>query len=279
MAIPIIKTWMRYFSKDNDEGLGSSYERILVNNLLQELIKEFGITSILEVPVFGFTGISGINSMGLAKMGLKICLVDNNPERITFIKNIWQETTLKADIFCCDSFSELPFSENSFDLSWNYASLWFVDDLTNFLNELNRLTTKLIVIFVPNRTGLGYLSQKYFSGAEFVKYLNEKAIIPKNIIRIMNKNQWKLVRRGFIDNPPWPDIGMSKHEFLKLFGLSFLIKTEKESKARNCILDYYKGIDPDFKNRMLKHNWFEKIAPTFIKFFWAHHKYLIFRKT
>lgn len=38
MAIPIINNWRSYF-EHGDEGLGSSYERIILNNVLLDVVK------------------------------------------------------------------------------------------------------------------------------------------------------------------------------------------------------------------------------------------------
>jgi len=97
MAIPILKNWKRYFT-NIDEGLGSSYERIVLNNKLETICKHFNISSVLEAPSFGFTGLSGINSMGLAKDGKKITLLDNDKERIELIEKVWEEMGISLKI-------------------------------------------------------------------------------------------------------------------------------------------------------------------------------------
>ncbi|MBT4332585.1 MAG: hypothetical protein HOD64_04840, partial [Candidatus Cloacimonetes bacterium] len=90
MAIPILKNWKRYFT-NTDEGLGSSYERIILNNKLNQICKHFDISTVLEAPSFGFTGLSGINSVNLAKDGKQLTLLDNDESRITLIKKIWDD--------------------------------------------------------------------------------------------------------------------------------------------------------------------------------------------
>ena len=159
MAIPIIKNWERYFT-NTDEGLGSSYERIILNNKLESICKHFNISTILEAPSFGFTGLSGINSMNLAKDGKLITLVDNDKNRIELIEETWKEIKLPIKIEFSNNFISLPFADGSFDLSWNFSALWFVDDLSGFLKELTRVTSQAILLCVPNRSGLGYISQK-----------------------------------------------------------------------------------------------------------------------
>jgi len=273
MAIPILKNWKTYFN-NSDEGLGSSYERIILNNKLVILCKHFQIKKVLEVPSFGFTGLSGINSVLLAQQGIDITLMDNNESRMEMVKEIWNELNLSVNIEYSSNFNELPFENNAFDMSWNFSALWFVKDISDFLAELSRVTAKAIFICVPNRTGLGYIFQKMQSKEELKTQLKEENIIPNNFIRELKKLGWMLIDNKFIDCPLWPDIGMPKEKFLKIFGLHKLLKKKKQKPI--SIMNYYSGINPQFPKEMMKYYWFEKKAPSFIKFFWAHHKYFLF---
>ncbi len=273
MAIPILKNWERYFS-NTDEGLGSSYERIVLNKKLESICRHFNISSVLEAPSFGFTGLSGINSMGLAKNGKMITLLDNDESRIELIGKIWEEMELFLKIGYSEKFNSLPFANDSFDLSWNFSALWFVDNLSVFLKELSRVTSQAILLCVPNRSGMGYISQKILGFKELKKHLKEENILPQNIKMEMKNNGWMLIDSNYIDCPPWPDIGMPKEKFLKIFGLSWLIK--KKEHIPMTIIDHYNGNDPDFSEKMMSHFWFEKKAPKILKTFWAHHRYFLF---
>lgn len=279
MAIPILSKWQEYFVEEPNEGLGSSYERIVLNKKLDEIITAYNCKSLLEVPSFGFTGLSGINSMGVALNGINVTIIDNDQKRLKLIKSVWDKCQIKAKILYHPNFQKLDFPDDSFDMSWNFSALWFVENLENFLNELTRVTKKIIFLCVPNRSGFGYLSQKYISGSDLRKYLHEDYIIPKNIIPIMKKFNWRLTDKNYIDCPPWPDIGMDKRDFLKIFHLDFLLNLKKaKTEEKLCILSYYCNRDPNFADKMMNHFLVEKIAPKFIKFFWAHHRYLLFVK-
>lgn len=279
MAIPIINFWKKYFL-DSDEGLGSSYERIIIHNRIIKIIKRYQIKSVLETPSFGFTGLSGINSMGFAKEGIKITINDHDPQRVELIKEIWNRANLPLNISTLETYNHLPYDDDSFDMTWNFSALWFVDNLDKFLSELNRVTKKIIVLAVPNRSGLGYLSQKYFGKEDLNNYLTEDYIIPKNFKNILNSYGWKQVYWDYFDCPPWPDIGMPKEDFLRKFGLSCLIKKSnvKTDSQPLSVLDYWNNIDPNFANKMMKYYWLEKYSPKMFKAFWAHHKFFVFRK-
>ncbi|MBC8386071.1 MAG: class I SAM-dependent methyltransferase [Candidatus Cloacimonetes bacterium] len=273
MPLPIIKNWKIYF-EDPDEGLGSSYERIVLNNKLEKFCRHFKVNNILEAPSFGFTGISGINSLYLAQKGYQVSLLDHNEERLSLINSVWKKIGFHLDSRFVTNYEKLPFPDKSFDLSWNFASIWFAENLDLFLKELARVTKKIIFIGVPNQAGLGFRLLKILGKEELRSKVNAENINADKIQNLLSENGWKLFDKNYIDVPPWPDIGMPKADFLKIFGLKKIIKEEENESC--TIMDFYSGKDPDFPNKMMKYYGLEKYAPNFIKYFWAHHKYLVF---
>ena len=109
---------------------------------------------------------------------------------------------------------------------------------------------------------------------EFHKFVTEKNIFPKNIKEEMKNNGWNLWMEEYIDCPPWPDIGMPKAKFLKMFGIT--LKESDKSKEPLTILDYYSGKDPEFYDKMLKFNFLEKNMPEIFRQYWSHHKWMFF---
>lgn len=275
MAIPIIYNWIQYFANP-DEGLGSSYERIILNRKLEEICSRYDISNILEAPVFGFTGISGINSLGLAGKKHEITLVDHDQNRIELIKQTWQKLNRDMRIFFVQDYNALPFSDNEFDLSWNFSALWFTGNLNAFLSELTRVTRKALLICVPNRSGLGYLSQKLGNSNRIDQEVKEDNIVPKSFVQKLLKLGWSLQESDYIDCPPWPDIGMPKEKFLEKIGLGWLSKQSATNHQPISIMDYYTGRDESFPERMMKHYWLERKLPGFLKRFWAHHRFFLF---
>ena len=278
MAIAIMKSWQTYFDVTRDEGLGSSYERVILNRKLEAIRQQYAVRSVLEAPAFGFTGLSGINSMGLAQKGVNVSLLDHDRERVKRIREVWTEVGLPLDAGVVDDYSHLPFKTRTFDMSWNFAALWFVQDLDQFLSELARLTSKVIVIGVPNKSGIGYWIEKLSSGVDLDSTVHEQNILPKRIVRSMKRHGWQLAEYAFFDAPPWPDIGMKKEDFLGILGLGSLTRHKDAPSPSQplTIMDYYTGKDAEFENKMLKHYWWERVAPRPIKLFWAHHRILRF---
>ena len=278
MAIAIMKSWQTYFDVDRDEGLGSSYERVVLNQRLDAIRQQFAVRTVLEAPTFGFTGLSGINSMSLAQKGVEVSLLDHHHDRAKRIREVWAEVGLPVNMGVVDNYCHLPFQSQAFDMSWNFAAMWFVGNLDQFLSELVRLTSKVIVIGVPNTSGLGYWIERLSSGIDIGSAVHEQYILPKHIARSMERHGWRLTEYTFFDAPPWPDIGMKKEAFLRVLGLGFLARRKEASPPSQplTIMDHYAGRDPSFERNMLRYYWWERIAPRPVKLFWAHHRILRF---
>ncbi len=277
MAIPIITDWKSYFLNEN-EGLGSSYERIVINNYLTRICREYKLNRILEAPLFGFTGLSGVNSMNLARQGMEVVLLDNNSERLVLIEKKWQECKMPVELKYSENFTFLPFADKEFDLSWNFSALWFVEDLQAFLAEIDRITSKAVLIMVPNRTGIGFVLQQLLSGDKYRKYVRPEWIKARTFSKIMKDLGWKLSEKSLIDSPPWPDIGMKKQLLAKKLSLGFLLDNHSEQQRNLTIMDYYRGSDKEFPEKMMRYNFLEKNLPALFKLFWAHHHYYLFLK-
>ncbi len=280
MAIPIINDWEKYFQNPH-EGLGSSYERIVLNALLRKVVDKYEVKTILESPSFGFTGVSGINLMALTDFEAAITLEDNNERRLALIKELWdsQQRPLKP-VFNPD-FRQLDYPDNSFDMSFSFSALWFVPDLRVFLSELARVTNKVIFLSVPNRDGLGYKMQLKDYNSQKYPDIKLGNIDQPSIISILSGLGWKMDASGYFDCPPWPDIGMTKEDLLnKTFPRcplrKCLLKPKKANEQIVSILDFYSGEDMDFDDRMLRFQWLEQHAPKQFKRIWAHHYYMVF---
>ncbi len=280
MAIPIINDWEKFFQCPH-EGLGSSYERVILNSMLKRTVDEHQVHNVLETPSFGFTGLSGINLMALADSGAEITLEDNDPRRLQLIAALWEKLDRSLTTVHNPDFQRLEYNDDSFDMSFSFSALWFVPDLRSFLAELARVTRKVIFMSVPNRTGIGYkLQLKDYSPQKYPD-LKISNIDPPSIISILNNEGWELENSGYFDCPPWPDIGMTKEELLGKWFPRFFPKSPGASAkdgSNLSIVDYYNGKDPEFNSKMIRYQWFEKIAPVAIKRIWAHHFHMVFHQ-
>ena len=277
--LPILDTWKDYFS-DPNEGLGTTYERFLLHDLFLMIDRREEIQTVLEVPSFGMTGISGINSMWWAQQGKKVCILDDDQQRVEYIRATWKKVNLSGEILYHDD-ARLSFPPQSMDLIWNFAALWFVSNLDDFAAQVKTIAGKAILICVPNTKGLGFLLRK--KHAQNLPRIHLENIQPGTVQKAFSGDGWHLWKKGIFDVPPWPDIPMKKEDLLVKIKLGFLVKwlssagsNGKENPAW-CILDYFSGKDPSLEQKILRYGILEK-APQIIKTFWGHHRYFIFVK-
>jgi hypothetical protein len=272
----LLAYWEHYF-ETRHEGLGATYERFVLHGYFKRIKDQYGVKTVLEAPVFGMTGISGINSVWWAVHRARVTLVDHNRERLAAVKKVWQELSLQAElIYNPGTYSSLPFADREFDMSWNFAALHSDIEPEVLMQELARVTRKVIFICVPNPMHLfGLLLNSWPKELRGLRHFN---MTSAHVEKIMTASGWQLKERGVLVVPPWPDIAMPKEELLRRIGLRrYARRLEKEiaRKDRICILDYYSGRNKEMKREMCRYGFLEN-SPNWLKTVWAHHRYFVF---
>ncbi|NIO21118.1 MAG: methyltransferase domain-containing protein [Candidatus Aenigmarchaeota archaeon] len=270
----ITSAWEKYFQYPH-EGLGTTYERFILHQYFERIRNRYSIQTIIEVPSFGMTGISGINSIWWAKNGARVTVMDDDIKRVDLIREVWDDLFLEASIvYQQNECVSLPFEDDSFDLGWNFAALSFVPELEALLKELTRVTRKVVFICIPNRLNVFYILRLMAQKNSDKVYPNN--INPVKIKQNLLKLKWQVEEQGYLDVPPWPDIAMKKEDLLHRIGLRRLAKRLKNKEENYIsILDYFSGRKKDMDKEILKYAFLEN-SPTILKRFWAHHQYLVF---
>ncbi len=271
--------WKRYLT-DYDEGLGLVYERFVLNDFLDHLRKRFHVQSVLEAPLYGMAGVSGINSVVLARAGCEVTLVDDEPERLAGVQRIWDE--LGLDVALVDvsesGWYPLPFDDRSFDLCWGWAGLWYLPNPGDLLRELVRCARKVVFVAMPNRWQVGYFMRKYLIDRDFFRTVDEQWTRMGYIRRLIEGAGARVVEQGVLDVPPWPDTVMPATEVLRRLGIrsSRLNARFSGDNWQWSTMAYYLGKEPDLYERVMRHAWLERAPlPWWVKAIWAHHRYLI----
>ena len=270
-------TWKKYLT-DYNEGLGVVYERFVLNNYLDRLVTEHNIQTVLEAPLYGMAGVSGINSVQLARRGCEVTLVDCVPERLEGVRRIWDQLHLPARFTLHQDFSHLPFDDGSFDLAWEWAGLWYLPDAEALLHELARVSRSLVLVAMPNNVQVGYLMRKYLIDRDFFSTVDERWVQMGRIKRVLRGTGVQLIEQGVMDVPPWPDTVMPAAEVLKRVG----IKSQKLTAQFTgdqwawSTMAYYLGQQPELYGRVMKYAWLDRAPiPWQIKAVWAHHRYVL----
>jgi hypothetical protein len=278
-------TWKRYLT-DYNEGLGLVYERFVLNDFLLGLRQDHDIESVLEAPLFGMAGVSGINSVVLAQAGAEVTLVDDHAERLAGVERIWGELDLPARFIHHADWGQLPFPDDSFDLAWNWAALWYLSDGSpkevkrpaTLLRELVRTSRRVVFVAMPNRVQVGYLLRKYALERDFVDQVDEQWADVGRVRRVLEESGLRIVRQGVLDVPPWPDTVMPASEVLRRLGIKSK-KLEGQFSGDSwqwSTMAYYLGQQPDLYDRVKRYAWLDRAPiPWRIKSVWAHHRYVV----
>ena len=275
-------TWRKYLT-DYNEGLGLVYERFVLNDFLDDLRLRFGITSVLEAPLYGMAGVSGINDVIFAEAGAAVTMVDDTQERIEGVQRIWREDLhLPAEFVCVqpDQWGKLPFASRSFDLTWEWAGLWCIQDPAGLLRELARTSRNLVFVAMPNNIQFGYWMRKLVIDREFFETHDESWTGIGRIRGILEDAGVEIIQQGVLDVPPWPDTVMPANEVLKRMGIrSKQLEEQFTGDGWSwSTMAYYLGQDPELRERVMKYAWLDHAPlPWQFKSVWAHHRYLLGR--
>ncbi len=275
LAPPSWKRWMT----DYNEGLGLVYERFVLNDLLNQVRLRFGVTSVLEAPIYGMAGVSGINSVGLARSGCAITLVDVDAERLADVGRVWNELNLRPTLIHHADLARLPFPDRSFDLVWNHAALWHVGEQADaLLREMARLTQRAVLVAMPNRWQVGYVLRKHVVDKGFFDTIDESWVDMRRISDVLRSSGLRIVQTGVVDIPPWPDTVMPAAEFLQRLGISNknVQGRFQGSSWQWSTMDYYTGKNAGLRDKVMRYAFLERLPlPWQVKAVWAHHRYIL----
>jgi SAM-dependent methyltransferase len=273
--------WKKYLT-DWNEGLGVVYERFVLNDYLDQIVDQHQVKTVLEAPLYGMAGVSGINSVRLAERGCNVTLVDSNTERLEGVEKIWEGLNLPATLIHHNDFGQLPFEDNSFDLAWEWAGLWYLPNAGALLKELVRVSRHLVFVAMPNNIQVGYLMRKYVIDRDFFPTVDEKWVQMRRIKKTLRATGVNFIDEGVLDVPPWPDTVMPAAEVLKRLGIKSRKLNDQftgEGWTWNTMA-YYLGEQPDLRDRVMKYAWLDHAPlPWQLKTIWAHHRYVLGKVT
>jgi SAM-dependent methyltransferase len=277
-----VNTWQRYLT-DYNEGLGLVYERFVLNDFLAALARRHAIRSVLEAPLYGMAGVSGINNVIFAQQRIAVTAVDDTLQRIEGVRRIWQEDLkLPIDLVAVDSgaWDRLPFPDAHFDLTWQWAGLWHIDNPAGLLRELARTSKHLVFVAMPNNLQAGYWMRKWLIDRDFFHTHDESWTNIGRVRAVLEEEGVEIIEQGVLDVPPWPDTVMPANEVLKRLGIRSR-KLDAQFTGDGwqwSTMAYYLGQEPDLYERVIRYAWLDHAPlPWQLKAIWAHHRYLLGR--
>ena len=275
-------TWRKYLT-DYNEGLGLVYERFVLNDFLDDLRRRHKLETVLEAPLYGMAGVSGINDVIFAQNKVAVSLVDDNAERLAGVQRIWRDDLhLPVDLTLIQpsQWDRLPFPDRSFDLTWQWAGLWYIQNPAGLLRELARTSRNLVFVAMPNNIQVGYWMRKLVIDREFFATHDESWTNIGRIRKILEDAGVEIIQQGVLDTPPWPDTVMPANEVLKRLGIRSK-QLEQQFTGEGwqwSTMAYYLGQQPELRERVMKYAFLDHAPlPWPVKAIWAHHRYLLGR--
>lgn len=265
---------------DLDEGIGTVYERRLIDAYLLKLMRQYGLQNILETPADGVTGVPGINSLEFARHGARVVLANPVPAMLEKAAMVWNKQGLRdqAEFHHAEADS-LPFQDNEFDLVWNFCMFERFDPPDVVLAEMARVAKGYVMIMNQNYRNWGTPVHKlYHKWADlewdhgYVPLMSQEAIIAS-----MKRTGLEVLEVGCIDTPPWMDTwdmplrGALKGVLGRL-GMTWEWKSNQKPLAEN-------KASGTGQEQMLKlFTWVEHNLPDWFARSQTHHYYVLGKK-
>ena len=272
---------------DADKGLGTTYERWALNQMLVRLLKTYKIQSAFEGPGDGVAGISGINSLILGKNDIPVTIMLENKQKENLAKKVWEIYAPNSGFTFITGQGNpvFPFSESSFDLVWNFNVLNRLPKAENWVNEMCRVSRQFILICVPNRFNYSFGIQRlqYRAGKREWDRGEKHLLEPSPWIKLLQKNNLQVREIFYVHCPWWPDIVNPDQFVLDFF--PFLKSLAKKAKPENrrywhyTRLPYYDSIEyKDLFKEMENLAWFENTRISWLQRLFAHHVCILAEK-
>lgn len=262
-----------------DSGLGTTYERCALNQYLIGLHKRMGIATVLEGPGDGMTGITGLNSLILARNGVDVTLVLPNKSLVDFAQQVWTQYVPQGHLktIVGQDFSQIP-DEEQFDLVWNFNVMSREQDHLGLLQKMCRLSRQFVMVIIPNRENYSFFLHR-------LHHRVAKQEWDHGNIDLMQPGVWKKlfetlgyrpIETVWVDCPWWPDIVDIRQmisdffPFLKSASTSTRLQTGYKWQA-DCLPYYDLDSFPEIHRNIQRLFYFENSQFTWVKMRFAHH--------
>jgi hypothetical protein len=263
-------------ASDMDEGIGTVYERIVIDRYFDSLMDRFSIDSVLESPADGVTGIPGINSLEFARKGKQVFLTNPSDLMLENASRVWEKHGLRDMVeFTKAEVDSLPYPDAKFDLVWNYCMFERFEYPEVLVKEMLRVSGKYLMIMTQNFWNLGTFVHWIYHKVHKLKWDHgHKPLMTfKGIRKCLRSFDLEIVEEGAIDTPPWMDTwdmplrGEIK-KILSPLGFKWEWKVESEDKPEK---EQKKGIIDHLAD-------VENNLPEWFNCFQTHHLYILCRK-
>jgi SAM-dependent methyltransferase len=256
--------------KKGDEGFGTRFERHMMAKLLQDLVQRHDITSVLESPADGVTGVPGANSLPLADMVKKpVALANPSQALLDSARQTWESRKLgtKAS-FHRAGIATLPFSGGEYDLGWSFCMLERLDDPAAYIRETARVSGRAVVFVTLNRSNHGTWFHQAYHKARGMEWDHGRLELMdfSGLSGALKEAGLKVSEQGTVDVPPtWDtwDMPLEIGKITGMFGRKWEWKMDQDAGSKGLMLGLFE--------------WLEDNLPDWFKARHAHHLYVVAR--
>ncbi len=269
--------WRNYL-EDEDEGLGTVYERFALDDVLADAVEQLGATSVLHAPAFGMMGFPGLDCVTLARSGVRVGLLDYDADRLAAVHNQWLELGLKPETHLVESADPATWPDQlptRYDLAFSFAALWWFEDAEGVLAAQARWADKGILCCVPNKNIFMRMRALLWHRNMF-KQVNEQALDQRLVTTAGASAGMEKVGTGLFDIPPFPDTSVPLAKVLR--ARRGQTAAEGDEAWAWSILPFLRGEDPGMKDRVARLSRWERYLPAPMAPGLAHHRYVLLRR-
>jgi hypothetical protein len=271
--------------------MGTTYERWALDRWLRRYLAENPVSSDLEGPQDGMTGINGLNSLTFGRGGAEVTLMLPHAGRAAFAHEVWARHAPQARVELLVAgdeetpVSKLPFESGRFDLVWNFNVMTRAADAPALLAEMARVSRRWVLVFVPSRLNYAFWLHRLHHRVAGEPWDHGRVawMHPRPWQRMMAGLGLQVVETVWLDCPWWPDIvdfGQLIADFVPpLKGLARRARPENRLRWAAEDLPYYTPeAYPEVHRQMERLAFFENSRFTLLKQRFAHHVGILARK-
>jgi len=272
--------WRGYVA-DDDEGLGTVYERFALRDVIQDALDQTGSRSVLHAPLFGMMGFPGIDAVFQAQAGVRVGLLDFVPERLEAVVQLWNELGLDPDTHLVDGPDPQTWPDQldkQYDMAFSFAALWWFDDPWTVVEKHARWADKAVLTCCLNKNVFIRLRQLSWHKGLFDK-LNLDSLNHRDLLAAGERAGLQAIGTGLFDIPPFPDTSLPLAKVARaLMGKKPPEPGAEEGAWRWSIIPYLRGEQPELEAKVAKLAAWERFVPEPVAPVWAHHRYTLFTK-
>ncbi|MCL5037523.1 MAG: class I SAM-dependent methyltransferase [Chloroflexi bacterium] len=263
--------------KDMDEGIGTVYERKMIDEYMGSLIDRFGISNLLESPADGVTGYLGINSLEIGRRGVPVTLANPSQAMLDAAKEAWVKKGLDDMVTIArGEVDALPFEDNSFDVVWNFCMFERFTDPTIMTNEMKRVSRRFVLFLTQNSLNVGTYQHYLYHRCMKQEWDHGRMELMRlgPIRKAMKDCGLAVVEEGALDTPPWMDtwdmpLRGEMKGLLSMFGKKWDWKSQEKHETEKP------ASESGVVDKLI---WVEKNLPRWFNLFQTHHLYVLGEK-